>query len=76
MGAIEKVGLVPAFVTSAISYKKYLGGEFTTFDWPEIVLYIFIGLHMATVVSITLTHRLEHYILALETALETKQPED
>lgn len=73
VGAIDKVGILPVAVTWFLAAYKYFDkGEldFSEVDW---LVYVLMGIYIVAVPILFFIHKLQRYILVIETTLNIKE---
>jgi hypothetical protein len=72
VGALEKVGIIPVLVTWILASYKYIANGTITFDKIDWLVYLLLGLYVVMLPILSFAHKLERYLLLVNTALEIK----
>jgi len=73
VGAIEKVGILPVAVTWVLAAYKYFDKDMLVFSEVDWLVYGLMGIYIIAVPILFFTHKLQRYILVIETSLSIKE---
>jgi hypothetical protein len=72
VGALDKVGIIPVSVTWILASYKYIANGTITFDQIDWLIYPLLGLYLVMLPILFFAHKLERYLLLVNTAIEIK----
>lgn len=72
VGALDKVGIVPVLVAWLMASYKYIANGTIAFEQIDWLVYGLLGLYLVMLPILFFAHKLERYLLLVNTALEIK----
>lgn len=72
VGALNKVGIIPVLITWILASYKYMADGSISFEQIDWLAYGLLGLYLATLLILFFVHKLERYLLLVNTAIEIK----
>ena len=73
VGAIDKVGILPVVVTWVFSAYKYFHDNKLQFSEVDWLVYGLMGIYIVAILAFFFTHKIERYILVIDTAQNFKE---
>ena len=72
VGALDKVGIIPVLVAWILASYKYIADGSIVFEQIDWLVYGLLGLYLVTLPILFFVHKLERYLLLVNTAIEIK----
>jgi hypothetical protein len=72
VGALDKVGIIPVLVAWILASYKYIADGSIVFEQIDWLVYGLLGLYLVTLPILFFAHKLERYLLLVNTAIEIK----
>ncbi|WP_355662292.1 hypothetical protein [Halomonas salifodinae] len=72
VGALDKVGIIPVLIAWIFASYKYIADGSITFEQIDWLVYGLLGLYLVTLPILFFVHKLERYLLLVNTAMEIK----
>ena len=72
VGALDKVGIIPVFIVWVLAFYKYIANGSIIFEQIDWLVYGLLGLYLVTLPILFFVHKLERYLLLVNTAVEIK----
>lgn len=72
VGALDKVGIIPVLASWSLAYYKYTANGSIAFEQIDWLVYGLLGLYLVTLPILFFAHKLERYLLLVNTAIEIK----
>jgi hypothetical protein len=72
VGALDKVGIIPVLVAWILASYKYIADGSIAFEQIDWLVYGLLGLYLVTLPILFFVHKLERYLLLVNTAIEIK----